>query len=196
MISVNKKTMKQIFILVNVFIFLSIASVAAQDVKSANIYVMKTGDNSKGVNLGDPPSKLEGLLGTPDRVYDYNLQISGKTAKVFQYGLNLFYFVDDALMIYDLYDAKVSVGAINGTSYKVGDNLTVTTRRDKLGPGTTYHTTVIKSFLDFKVKAAPGKTRNIPYEALIQAWIDQSDSMFEIVFDKSNKIINIMADDL
>ena len=178
---------------------MNIASSVAQDaqeVKLTDIYVMKTGDNSKGINIGDSPSKLEALLGAPNRVYDYYLQMDEKNARVFQYGLNLFYFLDGKLATYDLYDGQVSVGTIGGTSYKVGDMLTVKTTRHKLGGGSTYHTTVTKSFLNFKLNTTPGKTRNIPYGTVIQAWINRSDAIFEIVFDKGDKIVNICADSL
>lgn len=186
--------MKNILLLGICCIILLIDSVCGQSLNEftyAQVAVMKAGDNSKGIKISESSAKLREVLGAPGKIYDYYFELDDVTAKVYQYGLNLFYFVNDRLVIYDIYDDLVQVGPIGGTTYKFGDKLTVRTERRKLGPGSTYHTIVIKSFYDFKLVTTPGTTRNIPYSTLIKAVLPNTEATFEIVFDSNNSIINI-----
>lgn len=194
----NNKKMKQL-LLVILLAIASINSTRAQQtveiIKTPDIYVMKAGNKDVGIGLGQSTSKLREVLGKPDKVFEYYMEVENVTAKIYQYGLDLFYFVDDKLIIYDLYDARVAVGAVNGTSYKVGDKLTVTTKQVAVDPQVPQktRTETIKSFLNFKVDPIPAERRNIPYNSVIVCLIDKGYGGFEIIFDSNNTIINIFA---
>lgn len=190
--------MKKLILVAAILAFISTSQ--AQVINTVNvkdIYVMKTGDKSRGIGFGDKASTLVAIAGNPDKIYDYKFEMDDKIAKVYQYGLNLFYFADDRLAIYDLYDGKFSVGTVNGTVYKVGDKLTVTSKVIPIDPRipSRTRTEITKSFLNFKLTTTPGKTRDIPYETIMYGVIGTADATsFEIVFNKDNSIINIHSD--
>jgi hypothetical protein len=184
--------------IVHCIMLIAVVPTYAQDfntVRGDEILVMKSGDTSKGVDLMDKSSDLVRLLGKPDRIYDYYMKMDEVTAKVYQYGSSKFYFVNDLMEFYQIFDSRICVGAIGGKTFKIGDKLTISTKVIPQGSGkpTKQKKIITKSFRNFKVDIEPGNIEDIPYTSIMYAGIGKSDAYFDLFFGKDDSVVCILT---
>ncbi|MCF0052579.1 hypothetical protein LXM25_21085 [Dyadobacter sp. LJ53] len=155
------------------------------------IALMKPGNNATGVFTGDSSARCVAVLGEPDQVTDHYSEIDEDTLKLYKYGKNNIFFRQDRMVNWNLSDNSISVGAVNGQVFKVGDKLASQNLKPYQRPGT--RTTA--QFLNFLITHRTGISRNLHYDSAsvlqLKTGSIHLDSRIELLFDRTNKLFSI-----
>lgn len=155
-------------------------------------------DHNAVLHLGDTRDAATAALGAPTAVTTQYSEVNGKDMVVWSYNTDVLYFIDDALVSYDVHDAALAVGQSYSTAFKVGDLMP---SRDIRVPDTSsgvkgaYTTKTVYSFGSFDLTQRPGKSRNLGYAfigfANLSSNADALDAFSEVLFNSNRKIFNI-----
>ena len=155
-------------------------------------------DHSAVLHLGDTRDAATAALGPPTAVTNQYAEVNDKNIVVWSYNTNVLYFIDDALVSYDIHDATLAVGQSYSTAFKVGDPMP---SREIRVPDTSsgvkgaYTTKTVYSFRTFELTQHPGTSRNLGYAsrgfAYLSSNADALDAFSEVLFNSNRKISNI-----
>jgi hypothetical protein len=89
--------------------------------------LMKPGNTSQGVAVGQSITDVVQILGEPASITEEEFEIDEVTAKVYHYGNNKVYFVASKLHSYEIKDNSLLVGQPNNSQYifKIGDKAAI-----------------------------------------------------------------------
>jgi len=150
----------------------------------AEIKLKKTGVNGNGITIRATTNETIRHLGQPSKKEDYFFEIDDKMGKLYHYGKNEFYFLDDKLQSFNLYDTLVTVHLKNGRKARIADKL-------KKESNTNNEMT----FLGFPVSAVPGNGFNRNYKTALIFYLSYRnqalDSSLNLLFDDQDGLICI-----
>ncbi|WP_342089096.1 hypothetical protein [Dyadobacter sp. OTU695] len=187
---------KSIIIAILFAIVLSVTS-NAQMIDINRAALMKSTNTSIGLLHGESPTKCIQVLGQPASITDQFSEVDDATMKVYKYGNNRIWFLDNKMIAYEILDNTIRVGAVNGQTFKIGDPMTVTIIKvpiDPRQPGRTRDETRY-SFLDFRMSIGSGTTDGKAFRALSVAQLKNgatnTDGRLELLFNASNQLFCI-----
>jgi hypothetical protein len=162
----------------------------------SNVQLISNTDPTKKIALGEHLSKAIDAFGQPSAVEDYELELDALHAKLYTFLGNKLYFVDDSLYSYELTQNTISVGFVNNQKFKIGDQLTTTTKRIQIGPDPMqYRIEETYSLVGEPVTKESGHGRNIDYA--YSATFDfkvgdiYTDQWVVLFFDSNKKLIYV-----
>ena len=171
--------MKRTTILFSLVVFISLQQAIAQRTPILNTKINLEelrfkGNNTSIFKIDDSPTQLQLALGSTSSVDDFYHEMDDIMAKLYKYGPNKFYFVDEKFEAWEIFNDNVSVGR-NGSYFKVGDTV------DK----------VYDAFPEFSNKPVSNGYIDIPLRSVDY---DMECTRLIITFE-NNQIIKIMRHD-
>lgn len=182
-------------ILAILFTALSVSSYAQFDVNRAAL--MKSTNTTIGLLWGESPTKCTQVFGQPVSITDQFSEIDDATMKVYKYGNNRIFFLNNKMIGYEILDNTIKVGAVNGQTFQIGNTMTVTVVKvpiDPRQPGRTRDENRY-SFLDFPMSFGSGTTDGKAFRALSVVQLKSggvnTDGRIELLFNASNQLFCI-----
>ncbi len=80
------------------------------------------GNNTNVFKIDDSPAQMQSALGSPTSEEDYYYEMQQIMAKLYMYGPNKFYFVNQKFEAWEIFNDNVSIGR-NGNYFKIGDTV-------------------------------------------------------------------------
>ena len=192
--------MKKILLSLFAVLIFCIGAAKAQTVEYSRVNLMRTDyDNGLKVKLGDGKSLIYAALGSPNSVVQEYSEMDEKNIEVLIYNSNKIYVIDGVLDSYDLNDPSLGVGATYSSLFKVGDLLrTVAIPIQSAYNGHRGIVYATNSFYPYSLDRTVGTSRNIVYWVSGLVFLTKNgvplDASSEVLFDISNKIINIHSE--
>ncbi|MDR6197225.1 hypothetical protein [Siphonobacter sp. SORGH_AS_0500] len=197
-----KKFIPLIVYLIAVLGLFSLQAAIAQSsnqIQKKAIALMKPGNTSISLMLGEPTSKALQVLGDPNSIADEYWEHPEITVKVYTYGRNKLYFYKSKLDSYEINDSSISVGTIHGQTFKVTDFSVIKDVVIPRGPGEPPRHEMGRFILNYQLQEGTGSSRGKNYWSNVYYYVMSGstnlDSIFEILLDANNKIINISVTD-
>ena len=151
---------------------------------AAEIKLKKTGVKGNGITLGATTNETIRQLGQPSKKEDYFFEIAEKMGKLYHYGKNELYYIDDKLESYLLYDNSIMIHIKNGRQARISDKLKKESNTDNE-----------ITFLGFPVSAVPGNDFNRNYKTALIFYLTYKnqalDSSLNLLFDDQDELICI-----
>jgi hypothetical protein len=188
---------KNLFLVYAIGIFaFSVTSIFAQTrIPTSSLLLMKAGDVTQGVKLGESIGKAVQILGQPTSISDEYWEIDSVLVKIYNYKGNFLYFTNDVLSGFELKDSSIQVGSIGGITFKVKDRITIKIKKTNRRPGLSPIIKRKKTFFDFSLVERDGKSRGIEYSAISVNYLSDAaanlDSRLELLFNSNDQLINI-----
>jgi len=146
--------------------------------------------------LGQSRAQAMAALGAPTKQAKVYFEIDADTAVVFYYRSNMLYFVKDKLTSFELSDNTLAFGKAPEQAFRVGAVLTA-----PAGQAAASAYLLNNAPLEnLKVDAEPGESADYQYNVLASSPIkygaNNADGIFEMFFDKKNKLFHISLRDI
>jgi len=149
------------------------------------------------LHLGQSYEDAVRALGNPSSTDREFAEFANAKLDVLYYNRNKLYFLDGALINFELHDNTLVFGKTYETAFCVGAKITAETNPDgsPTPPEQTRYLVNNTPVEELKVADKPGKTANISYKLIARGPTKmgdtKSDGMFEMLFDARNKLVYI-----
>jgi hypothetical protein len=197
--------MKKILSIIFVLQLITAPIAFSQETKDiTEVILMKTSNKTIGLALGESTDKAIQVFGQPTSISDFYSEMTDETLKVYNYDQNKLYFSNGKLQSYELrQESDISVGEINGVAFRIGDAITVTTKKVPVGPifEKRWRTETTYSFHSYPLSTnINGKFNNISYKTISNNYLKNKDkgidNYIQLLFDSSNILVAIDIVDL
>jgi hypothetical protein len=199
--------MKKILSIIYVLQLITSPIAFSQESKDiTEVALMKSSNNTIGLLLGESTNKAIQIFGQPTSISDFYSEMAEETLKVYNYGQDKLYFSNGKLQSYELRQkSDISVGKINGISFKIGDKITVTETIDPNFNGDRRHaiddTEITYSFHDYPLLINEWKKfDNISYRSISTSYLKTNgivtDCIIQLLFDSNNILVAIDIADI
>ena len=139
------------------------------------------GSENKGISLGSTTDQALKHLGQPSVKENFYFEMDEKEGKLYRYGKNELYFIENRLNSFLIYDESITVSIKHKRHVRINDNLEKPSKQNR-------ETT----FLGFPVSPVPGNAFNKNYKTaliLLLTFNDQDlDSSLSFLFDERDKL--------
>lgn len=176
---------------------------AQQQVDIKSYALMSTQSKSIGrLCMGQSRADAIKVLGAPSKIERAYFEIDSDTAVVFHYRRNALYFVKDKLASFELGDNSLAYGQSLEQAFRVGAKLTPPAppvAPDAPVPPSGY--LLNKALLKgFDIDSEPGESADYKYHTMVSSHIkfgnENSNGVFELLFDENNKLFHISLRDI
>lgn len=195
----NNITMKtRLFLFIAAIILGFSTTGTAQNIDINNIALLKPGVKTQGLFIGDDISKATTVLGAPASISDKFFEMADANAKVYSYGANKLYFINNKLYSYNLADNTIEVGTVNGTTFKLGDKIltkTITRTVPRGQHGSVTETITTRTFLNFTLISQGGTINGLKYQTQTHSQILRNnvytDTVFGLLFNSNDELVSV-----
>ncbi|WP_128547541.1 hypothetical protein [Larkinella soli] len=94
---------------------------AQTPVDISKVALIKPAKPSIGLVWGESPTKCIQVFGRPSRIGHCFSEIDDDTIQVYNYGSNQIAFLDEELVSFEIVSPGISVGTVNGPTFKIGE---------------------------------------------------------------------------
>jgi hypothetical protein len=183
--------MKTKYLIITFILTLSFSnSIFAQNVDYTKVGLMKNGNTSQLLYLGDPIAKTTTVLGAPTSITTQYFEMQDATATIYSYNACKLYFINGVLNTYNLADASITAG-VNYYTLQVGNQAHITPGPPPAGGKNTLS--------GFVIIPSVGSVNGLKFSYACRYQVYKGtvpmDIVFVLLFDSNDKLISVATAD-